>query len=119
MDFQIAVVAVGLARQQAFEFSPCRLGAQLSERSLGLGDDLRLALGFAERYQFERVVDLVLDAPVAGDRLVEPGALSQQLLRRGRVVPQARVLRLGVQFCQAPGCRIPVKDASSATPATS
>ena len=119
MDFQIAIVAVGLARQQAFELAPCRLGAQLFERGLGLGDDLRLALGFAERDQFERVVDLVLDAPVAGDRLVEPGALAQQLLRRGRVVPQARVLRLGVQFGQAPGCRIPVKDASSAAPATS
>ena len=119
MDFEIAIVAVGLARQQAFELAPCRLGAQLFERGLGLGDDLRLALGLAELDQFERVVDLALDAPVAGDRLVEPGALAQQLLRRGGVVPQARVLRLGVQFGQAPGCRIPVKDASSAAPATS
>ena len=87
MDFKIAIVAVGLARQQAFELTPRRLGAQLFERGLGLGDDLRLALGFAERNQLERVVDLALDAPVAGDRLVEPGALSQQFLRRGRVVP--------------------------------
>ena len=87
MDFEIAIVAVGLARQQAFELAPCRLGAQLSERSLGLGDDLRLALGFAERYQLERVVNLVLNSPVAGDCLIEPGALAQQLLRRGGVVP--------------------------------
>jgi hypothetical protein len=96
VDFQIAIVAVGLTRQQAFELAPCRLGAQLSERGLGLGDDLRLALGFAERNQLERVVDLALDAPVAGDGLVEPGAFTQQLLRSGRVVPKARVLRLGV-----------------------
>jgi len=47
MDFEITVVAVRLARQQAFELASCRLGAQLSERGLGLGDDLRLALGFA------------------------------------------------------------------------
>jgi hypothetical protein len=87
MDFQIAIVAVGLARQQAFELAPCRLGSQLSERGLSLGDDLRLALGFAERDQLERVVDLVLNAPVAGDRLIEPGALAQQLLRSGRVIP--------------------------------
>jgi len=57
---------------------------------------LRLAFGFAERNQFERFVDLALDAPVARDRLVEPGALTQQLLRGGRVIPQARVFDLGV-----------------------
>ena len=87
MDFQVAIVAVGLARQQAFELAPGRVGAQLSERGLGFGNDLRLALGFAKRDQLERVVDLALDAPVAGDRLVEPGALSQQLLRGGWVIP--------------------------------
>jgi len=27
MDFEIAVIAVGLARQQAFELAPRRLGA--------------------------------------------------------------------------------------------
>jgi hypothetical protein len=118
MDFEIAVIAVGFARQQTFELAPRRLGAKLFERGLGLGDDLRLALGFAERNQFERFVDLALDAPIAGNRLVEPSALSQQLLRGGRVVPQARVFDLGVQFGEAPGCRIPVKDASSAAPAT-
>ncbi len=118
MDFEIAIVAVGLARQQAFELAPCCLGAQLFERRLGFGDDLRLALGFAQLDQLERVVDLALDAPVAGDRLVEPGALAQQLLRGGRVVPQARVFDLGVQLGETPGCCIPVKDASSAAPAT-
>jgi hypothetical protein len=87
MDFEIAIVAVGLARQQAFELAPRRLGAQLSERGLGLGDDLRLALGFAKRDQFERIVDLALDPPVAADCLIEPGALAQQLLRSGWVVP--------------------------------
>ena len=79
---------------------------------------MRLAFGFAECNQFERFVDLALDAPVAGDRLVEPGALAQQLLRGGRVIPQPRVFGLGVQLSQTPGRGIPVKDASSAAPAT-
>jgi hypothetical protein len=87
MDFEIAIVAVGLPRQQAFELAPRRLGAQFSERGLGLGDDLRLAFGLAQLDQFKRIVDLALDPPVAGDCLIEPGALAQQLLRRGRVVP--------------------------------
>ena len=77
MDFEITVVAVRLAREQAFELAPRRLGAQLFERGLGL----------AELDQFERLVDFALDPPVAADRLIEPGALAQQLLRRGRVIP--------------------------------
>ena len=87
MDFEITVVAVRLAREQAFELAPRRLGAQLFERGLGLGDDLRLALGLAKLDQFERLVDFALDPPVAADRLIEPGALAQQLLRGGRVIP--------------------------------
>ncbi len=118
MNLEIAIVAVGLARQQALELAPGRLGAQLFEARLGLGDDLRLALGLAQFYELERVVDLALDAPIAADRVVEPGTLAQQLLRRGGIVPQQRVLGLGVELGEAPGCAIPVKDASSAAPAT-
>jgi hypothetical protein len=119
MDLEIAVVGVGLARQQAFELAPRRLGAQSLERRLSLGDDAGFALGFAELDQLDRLVDLALDPPVAADRLVEPGALAQQLLRARRVVPQVRILGLLVQLGEAPGRRLPVKDASSAAPATS
>jgi len=87
MHFEIAVIGVGLAGEEALELAPRRLGAQLFERGLGLGDDLRLALGLAELDQFERLVDFALDPPVAADRLIEPGALAQQLLRGGRVIP--------------------------------
>jgi hypothetical protein len=87
MDFEIAIVAVGLARQQAFKLAPGRLGAQLFERGLGLGDDLRLALGFPKLDQFKGVVDLALDPPIAAYCLIEPGALAQQLLRSGLVIP--------------------------------
>ena len=119
MDFEIAVIAVGLARQQAFELAPGRLSAQLSERGLGLGDDLRLALGFAKRDQFERIVDLALDPPVAADCLIEPGALAQQPLRTRGIVPQVLILGLCVQLGKTAGRGLPVKDASSAAPATS
>ena len=118
MDFEIAVVAVGLAREQAFELAPRRLCAQFFERGLGFGDDRGLALGFAQFDQFERVRDLAFDAAIAADRLVEPGALAHQFLRRRRVVPELRVLGLGVQFGEAAVGGLPVKDASSAAPAT-
>ena len=119
MDLEIAVVGVGLARQQAFELAPCSLGAQPLERRLGLGDDAGLALGLAELDQLDRLVDLALDPPVAADRLVEPGALAQQLLRARGIVPQVLILGLRVQLGETAGCGLPVKDASSAAPTTS
>jgi len=103
VDFKIAVIAVGFARQQAFQLAAGRLGAQLFECALGLRDDIRVTLGLAQFDQFQRLVDLALDP---------------QLLRGPGVVPQAWVLDLVVQLGEAPGCRIPVKDASSAVPAT-
>jgi len=118
MHFEIAVVAVGLARQQAFELASCRLGAQLLQRRLGLGDDCRLAFGFAQLDQLAGFVDLTLDPPVAVDRLVKAGAFAQQLLGIRRIVPQARILDLRVQLGEPPGRGLPVKDASSAAPAT-
>jgi hypothetical protein len=119
MDLEIAVVGVGLARQQAFELAPRRLGAQSLERRLSLGDDAGFALGFAELDQLDRLVDLALDPPVAADRLVEPGALTQQPLRARGIVPQVLILGLRVQLGETAGRGLPVKDASSAAPTTS
>ena len=118
MNLEVAVIGVGLARQQAFELAPSGLGAQPFERGLGVGDDRRLAFGFAEFDQLERILDLALDPAIAVDRLVEPGALAQQLLRRRGVVPQTWGSRPWRSARPGAGCRIPVKDASSAAPAT-
>jgi hypothetical protein len=118
MDFEIAVVAVGLARQEAFELAPRGFGAQLFECGLGLGDDTLVALGLTQFYELECLCNLALNAAIARYRVVEPRALAQQLLRGTRIVPQPRVFDLAVQFGEAPGRGIPVKDASSAVPAT-
>src|SRR6185436_10601964 len=66
-----------------------------------------------------RVIDFALDAAIALDGAFEAGALAHQALRRVGVVPEFRVLGLGVQLGEAPGCGVPVKDASSAAPTTS
>jgi hypothetical protein len=95
-----------------------RLGAQPGEHALGLRDDCGIALGFAERDQLERLIELALDPAAAFDRTLEPRALTQQVLRRRRVVPQLGVLGLGVQLGETAGRAVPVKDASSAAPAT-
>jgi hypothetical protein len=119
MDLEIAIVGVGLAGKQAFELASRRLGAQPLERRLDVGDDAGFALGFTELDQLDRLVDLALDPPVAADRLVEPGALTQQLLRARGIVPQVLILGLRVQLGKTAGRGLPVKDASSAAPTTS
>jgi hypothetical protein len=118
MNLEIAVIGIGLARQQALELASGRFGPQPLERRLGLGDNRVLALALAQLNQLVRLVDLALDPPVAADGLVEPGALAQQFLGCLRVGPEVRVFRLRVQFGKAPGRGVPVKDASSAARAT-
>ena len=75
--------------------------------------------GLAKLDQLAGLFDLALDPPVAPDRLVEAGALAQQLFGRSGIVPQLRILGLCVQLGEASGRGLPVKDASSAAPATS
>jgi hypothetical protein len=119
VDLEVAIVGVGLAREKALELASGRLGAQPLECGLGLGDNAGFALALAQLDQLEGFLDLALNPPVAADRLVEAGAFAQQLLRARRVVPQTRILGLRVQLGEAPGRGLPVKDASSAAPATS
>jgi hypothetical protein len=118
MDFEIAVIGVGLARQQALDLAARCLLVQRRQQLLGIGDDRRVALRLAEFDQLDRLVKVALDAAVALDRLVEPVALAQDLLRLVRIVPQFRVLGPVVQLGETPVRGVPVKDASSAAPTT-
>jgi len=47
MNLEIGIVAVGLAREQAFEFALTGLIAQFGEIGLGLGEDGLVALASA------------------------------------------------------------------------
>jgi len=114
MDLEVAVVGVGLAREQAFKFALRRFGAQLFQRRLGVLDDAVVALGLTQLDELDRVLVVPLDAPVAADQMVEPVALADQLLRRVGVVPKVRVFGLLGQLVEAPRRDIPVKDASAA-----
>jgi len=114
MDLEVAIVAVGLAREQAFELALSNLLLQLLQCGLGLGDDARIALGLAQLDEPQLILELALDAAVAGDGVLELGALAQDGLRLGGLVPEIGVLGLGVQLIEPADCMIPVKDASSA-----
>jgi hypothetical protein len=118
MHFEIAVIGISFAREQAFELASCRFYAEPFERRLGIGDHASVALGLAEFDQFECFGDFPLDPLIAANRLVESRALAEQLLCRFRIVPQAWIFDLSVQLREAASCCIPVKDASSAAPTT-
>jgi hypothetical protein len=114
VNLQVAVVGVGLAGEQAFELAFGDLLAQQLELALGLGDDAGIALRLAELDELELLVELARDLAIAVDRAIELVVLAQQRLRRRRLVPEIRVLGLGVQLVETTRRVVPVKDASSA-----
>jgi hypothetical protein len=119
MDFEVAIVAVGFARQQALELALRRFGAQFVERRLGFLDDAVVALGLAELDQLHRVVIIALDPAIAFDQVVKPAAFADQRLRRLGIVPKLRLFGLFIQLVEPAGRGIPVKDASAASRAIS
>jgi hypothetical protein len=77
-----------------------------------------VAFGLGQLGEPERICKAAFKSPIAVDRAVEPGALAQNLLRRGGVGPKIGVFGAGVQLLEALDRRIEVKDASSAGSAT-
>src|SRR5207302_10839756 len=118
MDFEIAVIAVGLAREKAFKLAPACVIAQFLERGFSLRDNLAVAFALAELDQLQRLIDLALDPPIAPDRPLQLGPFAQGFLRLGSVVPQLRFFGLADQLFEAGVCDIPVKDAPPASPPT-
>jgi len=114
VNLQVAVVGIGLAREQALELALGDLLAQQLELALGLGDNAGIALRLAELDELELLVELARDLAIAVDRAIELVVLAQQRLRRRRFVPEIRVLGLGVQLVETTRRVVPVKDASSA-----
>jgi hypothetical protein len=118
MDLEIAIIGVCLARKEALQLAACGLCAKPLERRLGVGDHSSFTLGLGELDQLEGFRDLSLDPLIAADCVVEPGAFPEQLLCPGGIIPEPRILGLGVQLRKTTGCGLPVKDASSAVPTT-
>jgi hypothetical protein len=85
---------------------------------LGIGQHALVAFGLGQLDQLERLLVLTLQRAVGSDRLVEMRAFAQEPLRLVGVVPELRILGERVQLVEASRCGIPVKETSSAVPAT-
>ncbi len=68
-----------------------------SERLLGLGDDVLVALLLAEGDELDIVVELAGNAVEGGERGLELLALAHQALRAAAVAPEVRGLGLAVE----------------------
>src|SRR3546814_17383235 len=83
MHLEIAVVAVGLAGQQAFDLHRLGLRADRLQVLLGLDDDRLVALGVAELDQHQRLV-AALRQPLDLSPLLFPDSSPRSEERRGR-----------------------------------
>jgi hypothetical protein len=119
VDLDVAIVAVGLARKEAFEFAFGSFAAQRRKCRLGILDDAFVVLGLTQLDKLDRIAVVLLDTLIAFDQVFESGSLAGNLLRFFRIVPEVRVLDFFVQFGKAPVRDIPVKDASVAGKAIS
>ena len=86
MDFDIAVVAVRLAREQRLELAALALGLQRLQGRHALGLGRRVALGLAELDQRRRVLEVALDLGERAQPLLEHACAraSPSARRRGR-----------------------------------
>src|SRR6185437_10343373 len=113
VDLEIGVIVIRFAGQQALELALPHLLLQSRESAIGLGDHRLIAFGLRQLEKLERLLKLALDREAAVDTAVEPRALAHQRLGARRIVPKLGVFDERVQLGEAPGCVIPVKDASS------
>ncbi len=98
MDFDIGVVAVGLARQQRLELAAFALDLQRAKRGEAFGLGRGVVFHLAEFDERDGVFEIAVDLLDAAEPVFEHGALAHQLLRGFRVVPEARVFGFGVEF---------------------
>ena len=112
IDFQIAVIAVGLAGKQALQPPALRPVPKRLEIRLGLVHRRLVLFRLAELVKRDCVVERAFQRPVALQPVGQPRPFAHHLLGARRVVPQFRGFGLGVQRLQPRRGRIPVKDAS-------
>ena len=110
VHFNVAAVRVRLAGQESRDLVAFRALGKVAETAHGVIRQCRIALQLRQLHQLDRVAELALDRPGRVDGLLEPPTLAHHLLRRLGIVPERRVLNLGVKLIQALQRTIPVEE---------
>ena len=115
----IAVVVIGLAREQALQLALGGAGLQLLQRGLGLGDDGLVAFGLAQFDQRQRIVELALEALI-GLRSRCPRCVRSRITfcASARLFQRSGSSARAFSSARRLTALIPVKDASAAARAT-
>ena len=113
IDFDVAVIAVNFAGEQAFELKFLRASLQNCDGVFTFTDNVLIVFGIAELNQRDRILELLFKAAHLIYRFLETGPLAQHFLRPLLVIPKTGVLCLNVQRVQLFESIRPVKDASA------
>ena len=114
MDFEIAVVGIGLAREQRLHFVSRHFGLEPLERLLGVGDRFDVVLRLPELDHGELVIKLPLDTVNGGKLILQRSALLHHTLGTLLIGPQIGIFGQAVELGEPPTRPVEVKDASSA-----
>ncbi len=118
MDFKVSGVAGRLAREKGVDLPPVGLGEQVFQGGAALALGCGVALLLPQLDEGDGVFEVAVELGERAKAIFKLVALAHDLLRGLRVGPQGGVLDAGVQFREAAGRGIDVKDASSAIPRT-
>jgi len=110
VDFDIAVVGVSFAREQRLDLVLLGARGERGEARHRLVDHRLVAFHFGEFDQFGGVGAFPFDRARRADRLVEPAAFAHDLLRRPGIIPQCRILDLGIELVEPPHRAVPVEE---------
>ena len=112
MNFQVTIVGIGFARQQAFDALLFHaLGNPLQGRH-GILDQLFLTFCFGKLGKFNAVGKLGFGLTHTLNGRGQTRALAHQRLRLLGIVPEIRILREVLDFLEPYDGIVPVKDAS-------
>ena len=98
MDFQIAVIAIGLAGQKRFQFGALHFALQGFQAFDGIVDNTLIVFHLSQLDQFERVGKFGFRFLDDRHCIVEPVTLAHQGLGLLTVIPEVRGFGHGIEF---------------------
>ncbi len=110
VDLDVAVVGVGLPRQQRRDLVAFGPRGKIAKALDALENQPFVAFRFGHRNELGGIGQFALDRLGRVDRLVEPAPLAHHLLRRFGIIPQRPFLDLGVQFLEPPMRAVPIEE---------
>ena len=112
VDLDIAVVGVGLARQQRRDLVALGLVGEIAQCLHAVVDQPVVAFKLRHLDQFDRVLEVGFDLARRRDGFLQSATLAHHFLRRLGIVPQRRILDLVIKLRQPPVGLVPIEESA-------